>query len=350
MKKTLIALSVLVAAGSVNAATMYQAEGLSVDVFADFDVDYEKSAGVDKEAAIRLDDSDFGFSVTSEVNDNFKVLGYANWDGGDRGASAVTLDNGWAGVQYGDFTVKAGRLNNFMDDVGVDHDQAIGGSYEGWNISAPSSPSGTTDFDGLKNSTISDKTDQVVKVSFDNGEMFYAGIALTQNKDGKDTNADDFSQFDGVVGVRAAGADIALYYASSSVEGLQSDPNNAASDKYDVDAKALVLQAKYSIDAWTLGALYGKSDIDLDNTTASTDSDADISAIALSAKYTMDKTTFGVAWSKQDNEEGSDFSQWYANATYKLTSNAKVYVEIADKDEDKKGEKMGYAAGLKVSF
>jgi len=310
MKKTLIALSVLVAAGSVNAATMYKADGLSVDVFADFDVVYEAAPGDDVKAAIKLDDADFGFSVTSEVSDNFKVLGYANWDGGDRGPADgttknVQLDNGWAGVQIGDFTVKAGRLNNFVDDIGVDHDQAIGGSYEGW-----------------KAGDIEDKSNQVIKASYDNGEMFYAGIALTQFEDG--TDADDKSQVDGVVGVRYAGADVNLTVIK----------HDAATGE---DTDGMVLEAKYKIDAFTLGALYGTSE----------KGSVDEKALALSGKYTMDKFTFGLAWSSLD-KDGADAKQWYANTTYALSSNAKAYVEIADTDAD--NVDLGYAVGLKVSF
>jgi predicted porin len=315
MKKTLIALSVLVAAGSVNAATVYQNEGFSADVFGDLEVRYAQNVA-DEEARIKAADYDFGFSASSQVSDDVTIFGTASFNGDENAnstdSSVVTVDNGFIGFSAGEVTVTAGRVVNFVDEIGVANDQTIAGLLEA-------------------DTNLADKTDQVFKTVYDAGN-FYAGIAITEDSDGDNVDTDELSQVDVMAGVVVAGADIRVTY----VDGKYMD---GATQK---DADLLAIEAHYSIEGWDLAALY----------TDSSNDKVDSDAIAVSAQYTMDKTTVGGGYSTRDTEGKTTAdqaeSQWYANVSYALATNASVYAEITD--TDKKGDDMGYAVGAKLKF
>jgi predicted porin len=320
MKKTLIALSVLVAAGSVNAANVYDNDGVMVDVYGDFAVHYEKgqgtltatdvpagaSVGDDKEAKIVIDDADFGFNFESAINEQMAII--ANMD--VTGEDTLKLDDLTVGLKAGGTTVKVGDQVNLVDEIGISNDFAFGlGTAE-------------TMVGGLV-----DSGDQVINVQYDDGEKFYAGFSSTAKADGADST-DEGSQFALKAGVRFNDADVVAYYADGDAVSQGDDSN------------AIAIKGAYTLGDVVLSALY---------VTAEYDGEDDIDSIGANIEYSMDKYgfNFGLADHSYDTSS-SDFTEYYANVSYAVAKNSTVFFEVQDNDIS--GEDMGYAAGLTVSF
>jgi predicted porin len=306
MKKTLIALSVLVAAGSVNAANVYDNDGVMVDVYGDFAVHYEQAQGNDKEAQIVVDDADFGFDFESAINEEMAII--ANMD--VTGEGDLKLDDLTVGLKAGATTVKVGDQVNLVDEIGISNDFAFGlGTAE-------------TMVGGLV-----DSGEQVINVQYDDGEKFYAGFSSTMTADGDDTT-DDGNQYALKAGVRFGDADVVAYYADGDAETLNRDAN------------ALALKGSYALGDVVLSALY---------VTADDDVTGDLDSIGANIEYSMDKYgfNFGLADHSYD-ASSSDFTEYYANVSYAVAKNATAFFEVQDSDAD--NSDMGYAAGLTVKF
>jgi predicted porin len=258
MKKTLIALSVLVAAGSVNAANVYDNDGVAVDLYGDFAVHYEKAEGADKEAAIVIDDADFGINFESAMNEQMAIIG--NMDVNGEGDS-LKLDDLTVGFKADGTTVKVGDQVNLVDDFGLSNDFAF----------------------GLK--TAEDKValaadgSQVIRVDYDSGEAFYGAFATTSNADGLDNGVDTEVQYDLNAGVRFDAADVSVTYSTGELTtGADSD--------------FIGVKGSYSLEDITLSAVY---------TTAEQES-ADVTAFGANIEYSMDKVGFNFGLVDMDDE------------------------------------------------
>lgn len=306
MKKTLIALSVLVAAGSVNAANVYDNDGVMLDLYGDFAVHYEQAQGDDRAAKITVDDADFGFNFESAINEEMAVI--ANMD--VTGEGALELDDLTVGFKAAGTTVNVGKQVNLVDEIGISNDFAFGlGTAE-------------TMVGGLK-----DSGDQVINFQYDSGEMLYAGFSTTATEDGDDSS-DNGSQFALKAGARFGDADVVAYYA---------DGDAVTTDR---DADALALKGSYALDNVVLSALY---------VTAEDDVTGDLDSIGANIEYSMDKYGFNFGLADHSYDDSSaDFTEYYANVSYAVAKNATAFFEVQDSDAD--NSDMGYAAGLTVSF
>lgn len=69
MKKTLVALAVLMAASSANAAIeVYNQDGVSVNLKGDIEVVYRNDVTGSSQMQQRIEDADFGFDIRYMVN------------------------------------------------------------------------------------------------------------------------------------------------------------------------------------------------------------------------------------------------------------------------------------------
>ncbi|PJC87659.1 hypothetical protein CSW98_00590 [Vibrio sp. HA2012] len=336
MKKTLIALSVLVAAGSVNAATtVYENDGVKVGVHGEIAIHYEQAEGTDKDAAIIIDDADFGFDAESAINEDMAVIASIDVKGGEDAADneTFTYDDVWVGVKTGAVTAKVGKQVTLIDDFGLSNDQAFG----------------LKTAEDLAEDAFTAKETEVVRVNYDSGEMFYGAFDVVLKSNGTDeqTSAaaaaaadEDATQYDLMAGVRFGDADIALTY---------SDSNEIAGD--DTDGTFIGVKGAYTLGDVVLSAVYTNADVE----------DLDITSYGANIQYTMDKFGFNFGMVNSDlNDEAEayavangkayneDYSEYYANVTYAVAKNATVFFEVQDSDVEDMD--MGYAAGLKVKF
>jgi hypothetical protein len=316
MKKTLIALSVLVAAGSVNAANVYDNDGVMVDVYGDFAVHYQQDKGDDQDAKIKVDDADFGFNFESAINEEMAII--ANMD--VTGEGALELDDLTVGFKAAGTTVKVGKQVNLVDEIGLSNDFAFGLDTAEDQVALAASG------------------DQVINVQYDSGEMLYAGFSTTAQVDtaGGDnawTEAQEGSQYAVKVGARFADADVVAYYADGDISN-KDDQGDAA------DSDVIALKGSYALNDVTLSAIY----------TAASQDDSDVDAYGANIQYSMDKVGFNLGAVDTDFEaaDSEDYTEFYANVSYAVAKNATAFFEVSD--NDKTGVDMGYAAGLTVKF
>ncbi len=88
MKKSLIAVALLATIGSTNAATIYDKDGTTLDIFGNIEVGYRNAnaAKYDKVSSYNSSDSTImntakiGISGRSQINENLYAIGMAQWD------------------------------------------------------------------------------------------------------------------------------------------------------------------------------------------------------------------------------------------------------------------------------
>ncbi|WP_102505574.1 porin [Salinivibrio kushneri] len=350
MKKTILAMAVpaLLAAGSASASiNLYDANGVKVDASGAAEVQYMQEIGNNQDAKWRLDDGDVQFDTEVTVSDKLSAIAAVDFEfeSADEGDSNGDVENNllYVGLKgdWGQFT--AGRQLLLMDDAGI-----------------------TKDYELSVNSFGSDYThaQQVGKYVYDNG-TFYGAATFTDKSDGVDDNSnsadedyfgagDDTRIYEARLGYRVADVDARVYYQRvDNIERNMFNANTAASEELNQDAYNFEIEYA-GIENVGIAASIGRTSIDGfekdaggNKTNNVFDQETDYMSIA--ADYTMGKTTFGVGYDNQDKEGNtSDVNGYYANVTYALHSNAKVYAEVGDSDGE--NEDFGYVAGMEVKF
>lgn len=296
MKKTLLAIAITGLFGaSAQAATVYDADGMSVDVFGDLEVRMQKETADGSDLVMKTDDSDFGFKVTQAVNDEVSAFGKMQFnDAAERDVAYVGLSNDLGTVTFGiNYTV--------FDDVGFFNDYVFGITNAPVNGGA--------------------KSDQTIKVTFAQGNV-YGAVAYAMNMD--NAADDDQSIIDGKIGVTLDALDVVLF-AGSYDDGAEKATN-------------FLVEATYSMDALGLGATASTSDYN----------DATTTSFGAQVTYTVDKATYSIAAGTTDFESGDDLVEYFAGVEYALANNTTVYAQLGGNDTD--DSELGYAAGMKISF
>jgi hypothetical protein len=291
-----------------------------VDVYGDFAVHYEQAHGVDKEAKVTVDDSDFGINFESAINEQMAIIANMDVDGdtGEDDARQLKVDDLTVGFKAAGTTVKAGRQVTLVDDIGLSNDFAFGLDTAEDKVALEA------------------KTDQVIRVDYDSGEMFYGAFSTAAKKDGNDdSTVYEGSQYSVSAGARFGDADVVAYYADGDISK-------------DSDSNVIALKGTYSLGDVTLKAIYTKAEQE----------NADVTAYGANVQYSMDKVGFNFGLVDMDDEvvdttkagasELDDYMEYYANVSYAVAKNATVFFEVQDKDA--KDQDMGYAAGLTVKF
>lgn len=331
MKKTLVALSVLAAATSVQAIELYNQDGVTVDMRGDIEVTYQSDFD-HSSMKQEIEDADFGFDVRYAIDDEFTIGTYWEYNGSDNNNAAITR-NGDTYValytkSYG--SIKFGRLCTAVDDLG-----GITSDYQ-------------FDVDNLASSAASDITcgDEAVRYDFDNGS-FYTTLGFVQDKvynekldnagveAGSAGTGTDY--FDGRVGYRVNDFDMSVFYASVDKEAADSDETG-----YGAEVNFT------GIENVRLGAGYYATAVDV--ATGADSKDADV--VALGADYYMDKWTFGAGYSVASYDvDANDVDKWFVNAGYGIAPNTTVYAEFAGQDVEGESETdTALAIGVKAEF
>ncbi|MGC9401559.1 porin [Vibrio genomosp. F10 str. 9ZC157] len=349
MKKTLLALSVMVAASSANAGIeVYNNEGVTVNLKGDIEVVYVQDIGVDKEFTQEIQDADFGFDVRYAVNDEFQFGGYWEFDG----ASGDVTDGKSSSADVGDVyvamysqsygSIKFGRTCGALDDAGVGSDFQFG----------------VTSFFNNKSSFCAD---EMARYDIDTG-MFYGTLALAQDKKSVDQMGKDGSYLDLKAGVRVADFDFTAYYGDATLKNRTSSKtsdvvvsgpdgnytisNTVTTAQPQADDSILGLEARFAgVENLNLEIGYYLVDfkeVGADKVKADT--------IALAADYTIDAVTIGAGYSVTgtDVANSKDKDNWFVNAGYGFAPNTTAYVEVGGNDVSE--DDTGFAVGVKASF
>lgn len=334
MKKTILAMAVpaLLAAGAAQASVnLYDADGVTVDLSGAAEIQYFKDYSTTEDAYLRIDDADLLLTTSIEVADGLNAvagMGFKYEDQFDTGVT-VSNDNGtvkndelYVGLGGNFGTVTFGRQLLLSDDAGNQKDYELG--YE------------QIDF-------VQTEGGQVIKWVYDNG-TFYAGANVDL-----DTNKSDVTDgrqiIGGRIGARYEGLDGRIYfYDGEDVDGE--------------DIKGFNAELDWTInDQFDLALSYGQLDYELHTNNAVGD---EVDVFGISAGYqASEKLVFAIGYDYLDSKGkggnlDGDADSIYANATYKLHSNAMVYAEVGvadgkvgnvDIDTD-----TGYVLGMEVKF
>jgi predicted porin len=322
MKKTLVALSVLMAATSAQAIELYNQEGVSVNMTGDVEIRYKQAIGDNQELKQEIDDADFGFDTRYAVNDDLQIGAFLEFSGDndDRATGNSSVGNVYFGFYHNDFgTLKVGKLDTQLDDAGIGSDYLFG----------VSSFFNDANFGG----------EEAVRYDLDKG-AFYFGLGLIQDKHNAQAIGEDGQYFDVKVGARVADFDFTAFYGDAELKGTK---DGAA---LDADESLLALEARFAgVENLNLELGY----YNVENKPAVGEK-KDTDTIAVAADYTMGKTTFagGVASIDKSDAAEEDYVEWFLNAGYGIAPNTTVYVEIGDNDKD--NTDLGYGVGIKASF
>lgn len=336
MKKTLVALSVIMAATSAQAIELYNQDGASVNMGGDIEVRYVKDTEKDSEFKQEVDDSDLNFDIRYAVNDQFSVGGY--WElndlatkdgsGGDAYVSFISADMG---------TLKVGKTATQLDDAGIGSDFLFG----------VQSFVETADFSG----------DEVVRYDLDKGD-FYFGLAFMQDKANADKLGKDGSLADFKAGFRVADFDFSAFYGIAKLRGSETKDEVTVDDvtgvvtttrtTTDLDAEQSIgaLQVTFGgIENLNLEAGYYRAEFD-----AKGADEEEASTFAFAADYSMGDVSFagGVSSTSYSHSNLTDHTDWFVNTGYSLAPNTTVYAEVGG--NDKKDSETGFGVGIKASF
>ncbi|MDF9399977.1 porin [Vibrio sp. 1180_3] len=327
MKKTLLALAVMAAAGSAQAGIeLYNQDGVTVNLKGDIEVVYSNTT-TESSMKQKIEDADFGFDVRYAVNDTWQVGAYWEFNGSKKTNSEVTRNGDTYVAAYHATlgSIKFGRLCTAVDDLGIGSDEAFGISTF------------------LDNAT-DECSDEAVRYDFDNGDV-YATLGFVQNKiDNKfldntkdvisDGNGDTY--YDGRAGFRGLdNFDISVFASQYSVE------TETATHK---DHTGFGSEIVFSgIENVNLAIAYYSVSSDLAND--------DNSVIAVAADYTMGKWGFAAGFSAGDHDDvAKEKDTWFVNTTYGVAPNTKLYAEVGGLDQKDVDDNLGLAIGVEASF
>ena len=314
MKKTILATAItaLFAATAAQAATVYEKDGTTVEVYGDIEVYAGNTIDDSTGSLIELDDADIGLDLGYDIGHNLTAIASISYTAED---SNINLDESYVGVSSADFgTLAIGQMVTVYDDAG------IGSDYQfGWTSFYQTPDAGA----------------QVVKYSLDK-DMFYGAVAWLKSAD--EGTGDDVNGVDGKIGVRVADLDVTLFFAEGEVNFSDADPTI-------VDASNINIEARYTLDALELAVAYSMGEKD-NVVQGSVEQDS----FAVAATYQLDDNIqFAGGVANIDNDANDDaILEYFVNTSYAFNSNVNAYVELGGSDAD--DTELGYAAGMQVTF
>lgn len=309
MKKLLLAVAVSVAAGSASAATIYEGNGFTYKLNGDLQIQLRQKAGKDKHADMEFDDLEIKNYVSYDLGNDMKAFGRVDFgfkDAAEDKQEGSDLEEAYIGLAFGNTSVSFGKQNFASDEFGIEE------AYELISDEDRFDAMGT---DG----------DDTIRLDV---ELENAHIAASYEMEAEDASSENGEYFDLFASTKFGGLGLAAAY--------QNVTPNIGGDDFDTWG----VSASYDFGVATLAAEYSTTDDIADQYgLATTFAVAETTKVAIG----MVDTDFDAA-----NEE--DFTEWYANVTYKFPTqkNVSLFAEIADTDLD--DSDMGYLAGMRVKF
>lgn len=310
MKKLILAVAIAAAttAGSTSAATIYEGKGLTYKMKGDWQIQLRQDVGNDQELDVEFDDLELKNSVTYDLGDNLKAFGQLDFGFKDAAEGkdkyGTKLEEAYVGLQFGDVAVAIGKQDFATDEFGVEAAYEMRLDEDGFDAQGTSG-------------------DDVIRVDVEMENFTF--IASTEIE-AEGEASEDGRSFDLFAATELSGLELAAAYQSQEASvGAESKDTWGISAAY--DAGFAVLAADYS-------------------SVEDTQDQYNLVAVVPVAKTT--KIAIGMA--NIDPEAGDDINEWYANVTYKFSTqkNVSLFAEIADTDES--GVDVGYLAGMRIKF
>jgi len=327
MKKTLLAIAVtsLFTAGA-QATTVYDADGTTLELGADIEINYSKAAKDDSDSVMSVDDADISVKLTQMVDDGLYAFGQVELDADDEATSTEYTDSNGDTVTVNDQSDSA-ILDTAI--VGLSSDE-MGTIYFGEQVTIKDDSGifnayklGVSDI--IPNATSSG--DQVIRYKYDN-DSFYFGAAYAMNTDTAESYDGDLSSIDGNIGFTGVeNLELVVYLGS----------NDITTDEALTYAQ---FQGIYTVDSLTLSVIAATTSYDGESG----------SGFGGQIAYAMDKATYSLGIQTTDNEDvgGTDQVDYFAGVGYALTNNATAYAQIGGSDAD--DTDFGYAVGIDFGF
>ena len=314
MKKILLSAAVtsIVAAGSVNAATVYEGNGLKYDVKGDWQIQLRKKVGDNTKTDLEFDDLELKNRVTYVLKDGLSAFGQLDYSfdkeankAGSDAADGGRLEEAYLGLDFGMAAIRFGKHNYSTDEFSVEKAYETVVEDDIFDLNA-------------------DAGDDVIRVDaqFDN---IYVSVST-------DLEAEGNSDSDG-----NQSTDL---FVSTSVAGLKLA---AAYQRYQ-DAESS------SVDTWAVSAVYDAGFATFGADYGSMEDTADV--YNLVAAFPVAATTQVAIGMQNKDVEGAAtaINGWYSNVTYKFPEqkNVSLFAEIAGSDAD--NTDLGYLAGMQLKF
>ncbi|RCW73448.1 putative porin [Marinobacter nauticus] len=319
MKKLLLAVAVsTVAAGSVNAATVYEKDGFTYKLNGDFQVQFRQATGFDERAEVEYDDLELKNYVAYDLGNDLTAFGRLDFgfkDAAEKDENGSNLEEAFVGLKYGVASFSFGKQNFATDEFGIE--QAI--EVE------------TVDEDRFEG--IATDGDDTIRVDIELENVYIAASHEMKTNDGASAGIDG-EYYDLFVATELAGLELAAAYQQARAYGSAD-----------------------SMDTWGISASYDFGFMNLAADYSSTDEDDfETTQYNLAAVFAVAATTdVALGMGNKEEDDADDITEWYANVTYKFPAakNVSVFAEIAQSDlEDASGDDadMGFLAGMRVKF
>ncbi|KPQ29850.1 MAG: Outer membrane protein (porin) [Marinobacter excellens HL-55] len=308
MKKLLLAVAVsTVAAGSVNAATIYEKDGFTYKLNGDFQVQFREKTGFDERLKVEYDDLELKNYVAYDLGNDLTAFGRLDYGYNKDGENG--LEEAYLGLKYQNVSFSFGNQNFAGDEFGIEE------AYEVETIDEDR-------FDGIATSG-----NDSIRVDVELENVY---IAASHEMDAADDEGEFYDLF---VATKLADLELAAAYQ-------QSRAADAAES-----ADTWGVSASYDFGFMNLAADYSMTDED----------DFETTQYNIAAVFAVASTTdVAVGMGNKEVDDADDITEWYANVTYKFPAakNVSAFAEIADSDLEENGEDadLGFLAGMRVKF
>ncbi len=320
------AIAALSATGA-QAATIYEAKGLSYQLKGDFQLQLRKDLGSNQKLDAEFDDLELKNRVEYVLSDDLKAFGQLDFGFKDAaedkgtvssvdfaGTSTKTrqvgskLEEAYLGLDFGGVRVAVGKMDFASDEFGVEQ------AYE-------------TKTDEDRFDAQGTNGDDVIRVD---GQLGQFDLVASYELEAKNESSSNGEYLDLYVATEVAGIELGAAYQTKT-------PTPGASSE-----NTWGLSAMFDTGVAKLGADYSSSDLNGN----------DIDQLNLVAMVPVAATTtVALGMTRIDDDSAADkVNEWYANVTYKFPAqkNVSLFAEIADTDEN--NVSLGYLAGMRLKF
>ncbi|TQQ49520.1 porin [Vibrio cholerae] len=324
MKKTLLALAVLAAAGSVNAVEILKSDAGTVDFYGQLRQEFKKLDG--KDATLSSGSSRAGFDAKYAISESVNLLGKAEVSLSESANTLAKLNDKkeveksnagnmymrlhFVGVSTDFGTLNFGKQIQISDDVwGAENSYFFGGDSVLYAN------------DGVH--------DSMIKYEFDH-DAFWVKASFGLDEDNKEEQQTEL--FAGT-----AFGDFSVYGGFGATE--------LTSSNVKTEQTYYMLTAAYSIGDLGLGTTYYHN-----KTEVGSNADVKKDSFVLAADYKVaDKTKlYGGYEFIETKNANSDVDNAYAGVEYKFASWGRVYAEANYKKEEGKSSTDNYGIGARV--